>query len=213
MPNYRNQTIESFISALASADPVPGGGSVAPLVAALGVALTSMCAALTVGKPKYAQHEQNALDALAQAGTLADELLDGMRRDSEAFLTYMTALRMPKTDAEDIAVRRAAIQTAARGATDLPLALLCACEKGMTVCESLLGRSNTGVYSDLAAAGVLLAAAARLSLLNIYINLSALGDDALASEYKARGESLCGDIARRGTTLCDTVTAYILGEG
>lgn len=43
-------TIEQFLRELASDSPAPGGGSVAALGGALGAALVSMVARLTMGK-------------------------------------------------------------------------------------------------------------------------------------------------------------------
>jgi formiminotetrahydrofolate cyclodeaminase len=46
--------VRSFLDALASSAPAPGGGSVAALSGALGAGLISMVCNLTLGKPKYA---------------------------------------------------------------------------------------------------------------------------------------------------------------
>ena len=48
--------IENYIHAVASSEPVPGGGSVAGVVASLGAALGSMVTNFTLGKKKYAEH-------------------------------------------------------------------------------------------------------------------------------------------------------------
>ncbi len=46
-------TVKDFLNQLASEAPVPGGGGVAALCGALGSALVSMVANLTVGKEKH----------------------------------------------------------------------------------------------------------------------------------------------------------------
>ncbi len=45
-----NQTCRDFIDALASREPVPGGGGASALAGAVGMALGSMVGELTVGK-------------------------------------------------------------------------------------------------------------------------------------------------------------------
>ena len=52
--DFRNSTIDEFTKELSSKSSVPGGGGAAGLVASVGIALSSMTAAFTVGKPKYA---------------------------------------------------------------------------------------------------------------------------------------------------------------
>jgi len=52
--------VKDFAAVLASDAPAPGGGSVAGLEGALGAALTSMVSALTVGKKKYADVQEQA---------------------------------------------------------------------------------------------------------------------------------------------------------
>ena len=51
------QSVAEFLEDTASANPTPGGGSVSALAGALAAALATMVARLTIGKPKYAEHE------------------------------------------------------------------------------------------------------------------------------------------------------------
>ena len=53
--------VNEFISVLASDAPAPGGGSASALAGAMGVGLSKMVAALTLGKPKYAEYEENRM--------------------------------------------------------------------------------------------------------------------------------------------------------
>ena len=52
-------TCKEFAARLASSAPTPGGGGASALVGALGAALGSMVANLTVGKKKYAAVEED----------------------------------------------------------------------------------------------------------------------------------------------------------
>ena len=53
-PTHDVDRSRSYLDKLASADPEPGGGSVAALAGALGAALVTMVTNLTLGKEKYA---------------------------------------------------------------------------------------------------------------------------------------------------------------
>ena len=48
-------TVASFTNLLASNAPAPGGGSTAALEGALGVSLSAMVSAVTIGRKKYAE--------------------------------------------------------------------------------------------------------------------------------------------------------------
>ena len=50
---YTDTTCKEFVESVATKEPIPGGGSVAALVGALGASLSAMVARLTVGKKKY----------------------------------------------------------------------------------------------------------------------------------------------------------------
>ena len=49
-------TLGGFARALASEQPVPGGGAAAGVAAALGASLTAMVVRLSLDRPKYAEH-------------------------------------------------------------------------------------------------------------------------------------------------------------
>lgn len=77
--------VNEFISVLASDAPAPGGGSASALAGAMGVGLSKMVAALTLGKPKYAEYEEKVQQIFDRADKLTKELVNGIDRDTEAF--------------------------------------------------------------------------------------------------------------------------------
>ena len=56
-------TVRGFADLLGSDAPAPGGGSAAALEGALGAALTAMVCALTVGKKKYSDVQELAIES------------------------------------------------------------------------------------------------------------------------------------------------------
>ena len=60
-------SIETFLTELASAAPTPGGGGAAAISGAMGAALVSMVCNLTIGKKKYAEVEEELKDVLARS--------------------------------------------------------------------------------------------------------------------------------------------------
>lgn len=63
---YTEKSCKKFIEAAASKEPVPGGGSVAALAGALGTSLGHMVGALTVGKKKYADVEDEMMELMKE---------------------------------------------------------------------------------------------------------------------------------------------------
>jgi len=173
-------TVTEISAALAAATPTPGGGSAAALTGALGAGLVSMVARLSQGRPRYEAHAERHAIALDAAEAARLRLLELMDEDAGAYAAYRRARQMPHgTDAE-AGARDVASRLAARGAANVPLAVVRACHGLIDVTEGLVGRSNVSAASDLYVAALLLECAARGAAENALVNLPAVGDDGFA---------------------------------
>jgi len=119
----RKTTIDEWLSDLASDKPAPGGGAAAGVNAAMGAALVSMVCNLTIGKPKFAEHEAVMREVLAEAERLRGEALQLAEDDAEAFSGVVAAYKLPKSSDEEKAARTAAIQSGLVEAAAVPLAV------------------------------------------------------------------------------------------
>jgi glutamate formiminotransferase/formiminotetrahydrofolate cyclodeaminase len=191
---FRDLTLAGFVDELASAEPVPGGGSASAVAASLGAGLVAMVAALSIGRPKYADYAATHAAASAQGQALADRLLNLADEDSAAYATFAAALKLPKETEAQQAERKAALRAAARTAADVPLGCVEACREVVAAAESLAGRSNLNASSDLSVACLLATAAARGAGANVLVNLPAVGDDAFARLMQSRVEQLLNEI-------------------
>ena len=117
----RDLTIPEFLEKTASNTPVPGGGSVAALSAAVAASLAEMVAHLTIGKKglEAAGDEMKAIVSMASA--YRETLLNDIDRDSDAFNQVMAAFKLPKNTEEEVKERHLAIQEGLKTAALVPL--------------------------------------------------------------------------------------------
>ena len=202
---FRDLTVDQFVSLLASAQPVPGGGSAAAVAGSLGGALVAMVASLSVGRPKFAEHEQLLTEARAAGLLLADRFLTLADEDAAAFAGFGVAMKMPRETEDEKAARAKALQAAARAATEAPYRTVEACLQLALEAESMAGRSNKNASSDLEVAGLMAVAAARSAAANVFINVPAMGDDATAQEMLVRTEEMVGDVERLALRIREIV--------
>jgi len=125
---FKEQQLQTFLDQLASSASTPGGGSAAAIMGAMGAALVSMVANLTVGKKKYEEVEEEMQGFLEQSEALRERLTGMIQADVDVFDQVMAAYGMARETEEEKARRSQTIQAALKEATDVPLACaqLCA---------------------------------------------------------------------------------------
>lgn len=198
---YIEGRIVDFLDRLASSSPEPGGGSASALAAAIGAALVSMVANLTVGKEKYADVQDRISRLLEDSEEVRRRLQALVQEDTEVYGVLAGAFKMPReTDAEK-AARNEAIQAACREATMVPYAIAEQCLEVARLSEVAADIGNVGAVSDAGVAVLLADASARSAALNVKINLTTIKDPAF-NEEKWSGIT---DILSRTAELKDKV--------
>lgn len=155
----------------ASADPTPGGGSVAAITGALGLGLVCMALEVSARRRDAAPELTDLLDR-------ARALLDGLKlhpdADVLAFQGYMAALALPKVNAGQQEARRMSIQEAALAATEAPLAAARELLLALVIAREAARLAHRQIVSDVGAGAALLGAAVQATLLSVDINLGSL---------------------------------------
>lgn len=201
MLDSMQQPIEEWLDDLASSAPAPGGGAAAALLAATGAALVSMVANLTIGNPKYADHEAAMVEARDTATRIRRQALDLAEADAEAFTKVIAAYKLPK--GED--GRAEAIQRSLADAAQVPLRLAGLAGEVIRTTESILDGSNPNVVSDVAVAADAAKAALTSAAYNVRINVASLRDE---STKRALQQELDGYL--QAVAVADRVSAEVV---
>jgi glutamate formiminotransferase/formiminotetrahydrofolate cyclodeaminase len=191
------QSVDEFIASVAAPEAVPGGGSVSAFAGALAAALGSMVCGLTENRERFKSVEPRIKDLHQHLSRLQNSLHELVREDSEAYQLVMEAYKLPKDTEEQKAARGAAIQSATKKATEVPLRTATAAAQAAEWLSQLTQIGNPNARSD-AAVGVQLACAAlKGAQYNVLINLPGIKDPDFAE--KCRTEA--GDLARRAAEM------------
>ena len=185
-----DQAIGTWLEALASSAPAPGGGAAAALGAAIGAALIEMVCNLTIGRPRYAAHEALMREALARATTLRRRALGLAAADAGAFGAVTDAYRLRKETDEQARARAERIQEALIGATEVPLETAALAGEVVQLAGRIVDGANVNALADIAAAAAAARAALETALVNVEANLAALPDRARDRELRERSTGL-----------------------
>lgn len=179
---------DELLKRTASADPTPGGGSIAAMTGALGIGLMQMAIAVTGG------------DALGEPTDELEALRESAMRSADddvaQFSRLMSAYRMPRADDAERAARAAAIEQASIDATRSPLALVDALAAAARRSHELEHLVKPGVASDVLAGRDLVLGAARAGIRTADINIAQLDrlGSAAADRLRAQRNALIAQL-------------------
>lgn len=198
----KESTITNFINELKSEAPTPGGGGVAALNSAQGVALIMMVANLTVNNDKYSEWHDICKSTLEECQKLLDVLVDGIDEDAKEFYKVINAYGLPKETAEDKEKRSKAISEASISAAEVPLNVMTASVRALELDLAILEKSNPNVKSDLYVAARNLQAGLLSAKYNVDANVPGISkiNPALADEYRKKADELvekCNSLMER----------------
>ena len=170
-------TIEDYLTRLASQAATPGGGSAAALVAASGAALVAMVARICQDRPGSGEL---AGHLIRRADGLRADLLAARHRDEAAYDRVVAAQAMPKGDD-----RKGALATALGHAAEAPLHAAHLALEVVRLSARGLEFGNRNLESDLGCAAEFGAAAIAACAYNVRINHRFMRDlDLVASQSK-----------------------------
>jgi glutamate formiminotransferase/formiminotetrahydrofolate cyclodeaminase len=189
--------VEPFIEQLAAPTATPGGGSAAAASGAMAAGLAGMVASMSRGKKAYLQYESQLSEAIARLSQLREELKSAIDADAESYNVVMKAYKSAKESAGNANDGGAAIASALKQATSVPLGVAANVVEVAEIAAKLRPITNPNMKSDLATAIALAKAALEGALANVEINLDSLKndspkDEAFVTETRKRAAALRG---------------------
>lgn len=185
-----NLSVKEFLEKTAGNDPVPGGGSISALNAALGSALARMVSSLTIGRERYKEHEERVVEIAKELDNYREEFLKLIDKDADAYHQVYSSFKLPRETEEENKARSDKIQSTTIYAAEVPLEIAIKAYQMMELIEDIAQYGNQNAITD---AGVAIMAARTAilgAILNVRINLGSIKDQEVVERMTKKVEEL-----------------------
>lgn len=178
--------ISDLLEKTASSEPVPGGGSMSALAAAVAASLVEMVANLTIGRRGFEDVAEEMTIISREASRYRKKFTESIDRDSAAYGKVMQAFQLPKGTENEKKARSLAIQDAVRLAAEVPLSVAEDVLDFMPFALAVVKKGNPNAFTD-GLVGVMMARTGALGALqNVKINLGSIKDKTYVSHISNR---------------------------
>ena len=181
----KQQSIEAYLSDLASRSPTPGGGAAAAITGAQGVALLAMVCNLTLGKEKFSPVGPEVRTILEKLEKHRSTMLDLAQQDVDVFQAVRAAYQRPKAMPDDLESRKEVIQASLKAASEVPCQLVGVCAEALSLTSIVRKIGNPSVLSDVTVGEHLLVAALLSADANVEANLVSIDDVAFCQSKRS----------------------------
>ncbi len=193
--------LSGFLTAVATAEPLPAGVAVAALTAALAAALAEMGAGLLL---KGNHPEAAALQRVrSEAATWRAALLRAITEDSDAYRAYIAARALPRETAAMRRTREQALNRTRLATALTPLQIAGMAYDILGFLTTIATHTRPALRSDIATAAILAEAATRATAVAIRTNLRDHSDQTEAADLLAQADRLTA----RAATACNQLVA------
>ncbi len=185
-----DMTVQGFVHETASESPAPGGGSIAACMGSMAAALATMVANLSAHKRGWDDRWEEFSRWAEKGKVLHDDLQRLIDEDTDAFNKIMEAFGLPKSNDQEKAARKDAIQEATKGAIEVPFRVM---EKSLDCFEVIRAMADIGLQasiSDVGVAALAARSAVMSAFLNVKINAKDVEDKAWTEDMLNRGNDI-----------------------
>lgn len=204
----QQQTIDEFLEALSSKQPVPGGGGASALAGALGTALGLMVGNLTVGKKKYAAVEADVAAMMERLAGLQKEMVKLIDEDARVFAPLAAAYGLPVGTEEERAHKAQVMEENLVNASMVPLKIMELAGEILEILKELEQKGSVMAVSDVGVAVQFARTALTGAVMNIYINTKSMKERQRALEINEKAEKILSE----GVILADQIYECVLGR-
>jgi glutamate formiminotransferase/formiminotetrahydrofolate cyclodeaminase len=202
-------TVADFADETASESMAPGGGSISAYVGALGVSLGTMVANLSAHKPGWDGQWEYFSKWAEKGQQYKNELLFLVDEDTNAFNQIIAGFRMPKSNKQEIAARKQAIEAATKYATEIPLRVMETAYQSMEVMKEMAEKGLQNSLSD-AGVGALCARTAVVgAYFNVRINAKDIKDRDYAENIVSKAQSIYDKAVQAEKEMMDFIDTKI----
>ncbi len=185
-----SMSLADFSDETASESPAPGGGSISAYIGSLGAALAAMVANLSSHKKGWDERWEEFSNWAEKSQEYKNELMKLVDADAKAFNKIMQAFGLPKSNDEEKAIRKNAIQEATKTAIEIPFKVMQTSYGSMEVIKAMAESGNPNSVSD-AGVGALCARTAVIgAFLNVRINAAGYDDKNFVNDIIAKGKEI-----------------------
>ena len=196
-----NMSVRGFVNETASDCAAPGGGSISALTGAMGAALGTMVANLSAIKKGWEDRVGEFSPWAEQGQLLKDKLVALVDEDTRAFDAIMSAFGLPKDTAEQVVIRKQAIQDASKYATEVPYRTMQTAYECLPLLKQMAEHGNPNSLSDVGVGALCIKPAVRGAWLNVLINAQGLADKPWADNIVAEAKALLA----KNHVACDEI--------
>ena len=179
-------SIKEFLNKTAAGTPIPGGGSVAALNAAIAAGLCEMVADLTARKKGFEAVAAEMKSIAKKAASLRTQFVEDIDRDADAYNEVIAAFRLPKTTEDESGHRKIMIQQSLQQAARVPLQVAATALDLLDLIAQVIEKGIPSAISDVAVAALAAKTAVLGALYNVKLNLASIKDQNLIAEMSAR---------------------------
>lgn len=202
------QTIEGFLDALSSREPVPGGGGASALAGAFGAALGLMVGSLTVGKKKHADVESEVLSMMGRLTDMREEMARLADEDEKVFAPLAAAYGLPAGTEEEKEHKARVMEERLLLASLVPVRVMELAVEILGILEELAHKGSSMAISDVGVAAQFARTAVTGAVMNVYINTKSMKNRDRAREVNDRAARAL----EQGTALADRVYGGVLNR-
>ena len=198
-------SVSELLQKTASGDPVPGGGSMAALGAAVSASLAEMVANLTIGKKGYEAAEIEMRAVADKMRPLREKLLGDMDRDADAYREVFSAFKLPKGTDQEKNIKERKIQDSLKHAAKVPLSVAEDAFAILKLTQTVISLGNRNAVSDGAVAAMMARTAVLSALCNVRINLGSIKDEIFVNEMKDKADRLENAVLKKEKEILSLV--------